>query len=410
MTKHPYLVFVESNTSGTGRLFCDAARRRGLRPVVLCRSPERYPFLTAGAAEYVELDTTDGEALDGALDALSRQAPLAGVYSTSDYFLEAAAGLARRRSLPGPDPLAVARCRNKWSQRQVLKQAGLASPRFALTYSVDEALHAAVRVGYPVIAKPVAGTGSIGVRLCANADELAPHVRTLLGRSVNERGLTEASGVVVESYVVGPEYSAEVFDGMVYGLTRKHLSPEPFFVELGHDFPVEPPSSVAADAAEVVERAVRALNLTWGPAHVEFKVPTGGAVIIEVNPRLAGGFIPELVRLARGADLIEETVKAAVGEVGTGGPPAQGTIFTSIRFITSDAEGRLHSFEGVEEAAGLPGVVGVECYKAPGAEVRKTYDFRDRLGHVLAVGGTPCEAAEAAALGLGKVSARITEA
>ena len=40
-----WLVLLESNTTGSGRLFCSAARELGLRPVVLSRDPGRYPYV-----------------------------------------------------------------------------------------------------------------------------------------------------------------------------------------------------------------------------------------------------------------------------------------------------------------------------------------------------------------------------
>ena len=46
------LVFVESNTSGTGALFVRVAREMGFRPVLVSANPGRYAFVHApGAAE-----------------------------------------------------------------------------------------------------------------------------------------------------------------------------------------------------------------------------------------------------------------------------------------------------------------------------------------------------------------------
>ncbi|UXX92169.1 ATP-grasp domain-containing protein [Streptomyces sp. AD2-2] len=43
---------------------------------------------------------------------------------------------------------------------------------------------------------------------------------------------------------------------------------------------------------ETAEAAVRALGIVLGPAHVELRLGPEGPVLIEVNPRLAGGWIP----------------------------------------------------------------------------------------------------------------------
>ena len=56
------LVFVESNTSGTGRLFVRIAREMGFRPVLVTARPEKYAYLAGeGAPEVIvsEQSSTD---------------------------------------------------------------------------------------------------------------------------------------------------------------------------------------------------------------------------------------------------------------------------------------------------------------------------------------------------------------
>ena len=50
--KNAWLVFIESNTSGTGRLFIKAAREHGYQPVMLTERPERYAFLEQDSVPY----------------------------------------------------------------------------------------------------------------------------------------------------------------------------------------------------------------------------------------------------------------------------------------------------------------------------------------------------------------------
>ncbi|HEU5271551.1 MAG TPA: hypothetical protein VFU36_16610, partial [Jatrophihabitans sp.] len=53
------LLLLESNTTGSSRLFCAAARRLGLQPVVFARDPDRYPYLAEDGIAYRQLDTGD---------------------------------------------------------------------------------------------------------------------------------------------------------------------------------------------------------------------------------------------------------------------------------------------------------------------------------------------------------------
>jgi biotin carboxylase len=282
-------------------------------------------------------------------------------------------------------------------QRTRLSQAGVAQPRFHLATSTAAAVTAAESLGLPVVVKPVLGTGSFGVRLCADAREVEEAAASILAHRVNERGMPLPARLLVEELAVGPEVSIETFGFAVVGCTRKHLGEPPFFVEVGHDFPAPLPAAEERALAATAVRALEALGLGWGPAHLEVKRTADGPSIIEVNPRLAGGFIPELVRLATDVELIGETVAAACGrEVRLGDGPRQAA---SIRFLLAPGEGRLAAVEGLAEAARSEGVTDVRLYAEPGAAINRRGDFRDRIGHVVGCGRTPDESGHAAERG-----------
>ena len=50
------------------------------------------------------------------------------------------------------------------------------------------------------------------------------------------------------------------------------------------------------------------------PPKADYALTAKGPAIVEINPRLAGGFIPEIVRLASGIDIVREAIRLVVGE------------------------------------------------------------------------------------------------
>jgi argininosuccinate lyase len=168
----------------------------------------------------------------------------------------------------------------------------------------------------------------------------------------------------------------------------------PDFVEVGHDFPATLPCEVEEKVHSLVRRSLEALGLGWGPAHVELRLTDTGAAIIEVNPRLAGGYIPELIRLASGIDLISETIRLVTGKQ----PDLTQRLrrFSSIRFLLPAREGILIKAEGLEEALQIPGVVEAALSSQPGKRVQHHGDFRDRVGYLIACGKTAGAARRAA--------------
>src|SRR5262245_49942824 len=109
-----WLVLVESNTTGTGRLFCSAARAIGLRPVLFARDPDRYPYVAADRIDSRVLDTRDPAAILAGCAELAGS--VAGVTSSSEYSIAIAAEVARVLGRPHPDPDAVRACRDKGAQ------------------------------------------------------------------------------------------------------------------------------------------------------------------------------------------------------------------------------------------------------------------------------------------------------
>lgn len=376
-----WLALVESNTTGSGRLFCAAARQLGIRPVVFVRDRGRYPYLDVDGIETRRVETTDVVAVEAACAALD--GPVVGVTSSSEYHVATASEVARRLGLPHPDPDAIRACRDKSIQRTLLGDAGVPGARSASVDTPARAAGAAEQIGLPVVVKPIAGSGSIATRRCSTLAEVG---------LAAEAALVAGGGTaLVEEYLPGTEYSVEMFDEQVVGVCRKHLGAEPYFVEVGHDFPAPVEPAVRASLGTTAVAALQALGLGWGPAHVELRHDGAGARIVEVNPRLAGGMIPRVVQEATGVDLVHHTVARVAGVAQPRRARAAGA--ASIRFLVADRAGCLAAIDGLAEARRVPGVVEVAPLRLPGQPVPLTHSFQDRLAYIIA---TAPQAAETA--------------
>lgn len=391
------LLLVESNSTGTGRLFARRARELGVEPVLLAADPDRYPYAWEDGVPVLRVDTASPRAVRAVADP-----SVVGVTTSSEYYLPVAAEVASALGLPGPAWQSVARCRDKANQRADASTHGLPVPGHAVASTVAEAVTAADLLGWPVVVKPVTGSGSVGVRRCADRTEVATHTARLLATTENERGLPVPTRVLVEEHVDGPEYSVEVFGDKVVAVVAKHVGPPPHFVETGHDLPADVPDAVPALAL----RALTALDLGFGAAHVEIRLAAGGPVLIEVNPRLAGGMIPELVRAATGIDLVAAQTAAAMGKPVT--LTATRSRHASLRFLTVD-EPSVLTENPIPAVLALPHVVSARLDRRPGDHLPPARDFRDRAAHVLTAAPdaeTTRSAAEAAVTHLKKATTR----
>ncbi|RWD55901.1 MAG: ATP-grasp domain-containing protein [Mesorhizobium sp.] len=392
MTNRGSFLFVESNTTGTGELLIRRARVLGFEPYLVTRNPARYPFLKDSAAQVIEAETRSQDELVGIAAKLRR---LSGIYSTSDYFVGAASSAATAIGLPTADPDSIATCRNKWKQAAELERQSIAIPETRLATSVKDVKNILAQATLPVVVKPVSGSGSSGVRLCDSAGAAIKAFESARGALLDQVDLTSPD-ILIQQYIEGKEYSAEIiaYDGALHclGILAKHKGPAPCFVEVGHDFPAPLPEPSLQELASFATGAVSALGLKFGPSHVEFVITESGPVIIEVNPRLAGGMIPVMLSHALGTSILDMVIRLYAGEGFT--PPHASARAGAIRFRLAPNSGKLKrlSFSRNQD----PIVPEGGLLKSEGEEVQIKGDFRDRVAYAVGV-ADELDAAAAAA-------------
>ncbi|MGJ5893460.1 ATP-grasp domain-containing protein [Streptomyces sp. V2] len=393
------LLFIESNTTGTGMLALGLTRDLGPRPVLLTNDPGRYRGLTDTGADVLTCDTNALPALRETILREFRREQIAGITTTSDFYLTATAELAAWLGLPGSPVDAVARCRDKSRTRHALRDAGLHQPRSATVTTDDEVATAVARTGLPCVTKPVDDSGSNHVLLCTTPDQVRAQVRRILAEETNVRGQSTAGAALIEEYLDGPEYSVETItrhgETRCVGIVEKHLTGHPHFVEHRHVFPAPLAPADAHALTDTVRRALDAVGLTDGTAHTEVRLTQDGPVVIEINGRPAGGMIPELIRLTTGLTLQEQQLRIALGlRPHTAAPPDGVAV---IQFLLTDRAGTLARVDGVEAARAVDAVRQVVVTAVPGQPVQPARNAYHRLGHVISWAPTADEATAACA-------------
>lgn len=126
----------------------------------------------------------------------------------------------------------------------------------------------AVEIGLPVILKPVVGAGSRGVRLCRNLDELAEHTTYLLG---GQHIWQSPPRILVEAFVQGPYYCAEIMGDEVIGIYAGEFGPQPHFVFRELSLPAALTVEDHESITNVSLSYLQSLSLGWGPACIEFR-------------------------------------------------------------------------------------------------------------------------------------------
>ncbi|RUU40772.1 ATP-grasp domain-containing protein [Mesorhizobium sp. M6A.T.Ca.TU.002.02.2.1] len=375
------LILIEGHR-GNGPQYLQAAQRLGLRPISLASDPAQYDYLAAEGVEAIRVDTDNLGALIRECSRLCETYDIAGLtgFAGSDESLYVTvAKLCRHFDLPGPNPESIERCSDKYKQRQLLALAGVPVPAYRSAANAQETENSAAEIGLPVVLKPAEGSGSSGVRLCRDMDELAEHITYLLGGTYTWRN---APRILVEEFAQGPFYEATTMGNVVIADGAADFGRPPHFVPRKSMFPAPLTNEERERISDVSLGCLRALGLGWGPANIEFRWTKRGPVVIEVNARLPGWTTPRLVQLAYGIDLINEHIKLVIGDECD--LHARHSHTAVARFLVPDRDGILDRSEGASLAAALPGIIEVKFYIDPKTPIVRKGDWRDMIGHVIA--------------------------
>jgi S-sulfo-L-cysteine synthase (3-phospho-L-serine-dependent) len=389
----PRLLFIEANTTGTGMTALRSAAALGYEPVFFTSQPGRYRGLSETTATIVRCDTNDTTRLRAAVMASGDITTITGITTTSEYYLSTVAELAAELGLPGESADAVTTCRDKGRMRVALQGADVGQPRFRVAVNAAAGREAFAELGGPVVVKPVDESGSSRVRRCDTEREVEQQVTEIIAVTSNSRGQPAARRALVEDFLDAPEYSVEMFgvggQHTLLAIVEKQVTGGPHFVEVRHVFPADLSNADAEHLTATVCRALTAVGLSRGASHTEVKLTRAGARIVEINPRPAGGMIPELIRLVTGTDLIENQLRCAAGMDSVFPKKLDG--YAGIQFLTSPASGLLNGIYGVETAQAVDGVLDVTVTTAPAQHVAPPVDAYGRLGHIVAVGTSRTE-------------------
>ncbi|MER8792386.1 acetyl-CoA carboxylase biotin carboxylase subunit family protein [Mesorhizobium sp. M0983] len=376
------LILVEGASNMLG--YVQVAQRLGLSPIILAAEPAQYDYLAA-ESEAIRVDTDNLDALIRECSRLGETYNIAGITGALEEFYATVGKLCRHFDLPGPNPTSIERCCDKFFQRQLLAEAGVAVPVYRLARNATDIQSSAAEIGLPVILKPASGSGSCGVRLCRNVDELTEHTTYLLGGKHIWRS---SPRILVEEFAQGPQYSVYTMGNEIIGISASEFGPVPHFVFHKNIFPAPLSDDEHKRFTDVSLSCLQALGLGWGPAHIEFRWTKRGPVVIEVNPRLPGVPSPRLIQLAYGVDLVTEHIKLVIGDEWD--LCRRHSHVAAVRILIPDRDGVLDSIDG-DRAAAIPGVAEVKLYVEPKTPIVRKGDYRDTIGHVIAASASPAE-------------------
>jgi biotin carboxylase len=327
----------------------------------------------------------------------ARNNPPDAILALGDRPTPTAAYAARALGLRGNAPEAVEACRDKLRQREVLRAAGLPVPGFA-SFSLQEGAEKILpRVNFPCVLKPLGLAASQGVIRANNAQEFFAAVRRIRGllespeiQVTREKGLDR---LLVEDYIPGQEVAVEgLLDEGRLRILAVFDKPDPlegpFFEETIYVTPSRLPTDVQKSLADSTARTLRALKLTEGPVHAEFRLNEDGPWVLEAAARPIGGLCSRALRFGPERIFLEELLlRHALGLGGT--DLEREECASGVMMIPVPRSGILEAVEGLEAAEQVPGVGEIRITARRRDYIAAWPEGSSYLGFIFARAGEP---------------------
>lgn len=354
----------------------ETAKRLGYY-TVLC------DFLSDNPGQYIAdkfylVSTTDKEAVLK----VAQSERIDGVLAyASDPAAPTAAYIAEKLGLPGSPYESVEILCNKEKFRAFLAEHGFFTPKAGGYGNLDDALDDLLKGVYrfPVIVKPVDSSGSKGVARIDTVDEAKLKLSVAMSFSRGKRIIIEefvkkfgyqiaGDGLSIDGELVFRYFANDHFNG-------KCENP---FVPVSASFPYNMQSDVQDKIHAEIQKLLRVLKMRTTTYNFDLRIDKDlNVYLMEVAPRDGGNYIPNVIKYATGVDLIECSVKAAMGEkICLGKVNPQG--YYSYFAVHSLQSGTLKKIQFSEE--GQRHIVENHIIKKPGDRIDKFTGANTTLG------------------------------
>lgn len=376
----------------------------GARMAVVDADPRAPGF---DLAEHrLELSTYAANQVAEAAAALEADFPIQGVLSIACDVPHTVAAVADRLKLPGISRGTARLCMDKLAMKRRFLQAGVPVPWFEPLESEAQLDELVARHG-TVIVKPVDSRGARGVlRVDAAVDT---HWAVAHAREASPCGRA-----MIEQYLDGPQISSEsiVLDERVWTLgcsDRNYARLDEFAPHVIEDGGCQPSvhlDQILSEVDDVILRAARAIGMSRGALKGDLVLTPGrGPVVIEVAPRLSGGwFCTDQIPLSTGVDLVQMQARIALGETPTDEELTPGSWAPIAVRYAFPGEGRVRAVHGIDALRAEPWCQRVHLFARPGDVLRSPRAHTGRAAVVLATGPTRREAVARAEDGVARIS------
>ena len=272
----------------------------------------------------------------------------------------------------GANPQAIKKGEDRKAFKEAMLKIGMDLPKSQYAYTEEEALNAALSIGFPLIVRASYTLAGSGSGVAYNLDEF----KTLAKNSLSISPIGE---ILIEESLLGwKEYEMEVIrdskDNCIVVCSIENL--DPMGIHTGDSITIAPSLTLSDKEYQRMRdasfRVIREIGLSTGGANIQFAInPNNGRMtVIEMNPRVSRS--------------------SALASKATGYPIAKVATMLSVGFtldeITNDITGTPSSFEPSIDYI-VTKIPRFSFEKFEGVDSTLTTSMKS-VGEVMAIGST----------------------
>lgn len=235
----------------------------------------------------------------------------------------------------------------------------------------------------PLILKSPNSTGSKDVYKVDSYDDFLKKFNVITSKYPKET-------VLVESFIHGTQYIVEtiMYQGKMYivAIIEQEITYiNEHFIVTGYSLVLDYDEQFYNLLQQAVAKIISCHGMTTGTCHLEMKYIDNQWILIEINPRMSGGGMNQLLLHGLGINLAEETVKLALGFK----PDFEERITKQnvyAKYVVLSKGGLLKKVTGRNRAKKCPGVKEVYIKPRKGTYLNPPKSMGDRYAYVIATG------------------------
>lgn len=377
------IVFINTQKSGSSREAIQAAKRLGYKTVLLTNKlshmRNRSSFTDVDDMILCDIDNINDLKRE-VKQILNDNQEVVGIVSLMDPYVYTASILNQEFNLSGFTKNAIYKMQNKIMSRECIKNTPYA-PWYKIINSHYDYQTSEIKDLLPLIVKNPVSTGSKEVYLVNTMDEFYNRVDFLF-RRYNKP-------LIIEKYIEGPQYLIEtlVKNNQVHIIA---IIEQEIYLYNGHSIVVGYSlkhwlkKELLTSLNKAVNDIIKLHGLEHGSCHLEMRYTNKTWKLVEINPRISGGAMNDIIRFGLGINLVEETLNLVLNEPLNVTPKFQ--MFTNTQYLVCTVSGKLIKVTGRKEALNSQGVIKVFVKPKKGQMIYPPISMGYRYCYVIANG------------------------